>query len=85
MTALVVDDTSPDKTYQLVKELQNKFSFLHLLVNKEKAGLGAAYLKGMDYAFQDLKADVVFEFDADLSHDPTKIPEMLPKLMKVTS
>ncbi len=80
MTALVVDDTSPDKTYQLVKELQNKFSFLHLLVNKEKAGLGAAYLNGMDYAFQDLKADVVFEFDADLSHDPTKIPEMLAKI-----
>jgi dolichol-phosphate mannosyltransferase len=80
MTALVVDDTSPDKTYELVEQLQDQYSFLHLLVNKDKAGLGAAYLKGMDYAFDELEADVVFEFDADLSHDPSKIPQMLAKI-----
>ncbi len=77
---LVVDDTSPDKTYELVKKLQTKQAYkgrLHLLVNQEKTGLGAAYLKGMIEAFNKLKADVIFEFDADLSHDPKKIPLFL--------
>ncbi len=74
MGVLVVDDTSPDKTYDVVKQMQKKYKKLHLLVNPEKAGLGGAYLKGMAEAFNNLKAEVVFEFDADLSHDPTKIP-----------
>lgn len=80
MGILVVDDTSPDKTYELVEQLSKKDSRVHLLVNKQKAGLGAAYLKGMEYAFDDLKADVVFEFDADLSHDPKKIPLFLKSI-----
>jgi len=77
---LIVDDTSPDRTYKLVKQLQKRYKNLHLLLNKTKAGLGRAYLKGMDYAFDQLKADVIFEFDADLSHDPTKIPLFLQKI-----
>lgn len=77
VSVLIVDDTSPDKTYELVKKLKKKFSFLELLINKEKAGLGAAYIKGMDHAFDKMDADAVFEFDADLSHDPKKIPEFL--------
>jgi dolichol-phosphate mannosyltransferase len=80
MHILVVDDTSPDKTYDKVKILQKEFPNLHLLVNKTKNGLGAAYLKGMDHAFDKLKADIVFEFDADLSHDPKKIPLFLEKI-----
>lgn len=82
MSILVVDDTSPDKTYELVDSLIKKNSRLHLLVNKQKAGLGGAYMKGMDYAFSKLEADVVFEFDADLSHDPTKIPLFLKSIDK---
>jgi len=77
---LVVDDTSPDKTYDAVMDLQKKYKNLHLFVNKKKSGLGGAYLKGMDQAFHHLNADVVFEFDADLSHDPLKIPEFLKKI-----
>lgn len=77
MGVLVVDDTSPDKTYEVVKEMQKKNKKLHLLVNPEKAGLGGAYLKGMAEAFNHLKAEVVFEFDADLSHDHKKIPEFM--------
>ncbi len=80
MEILVVDDTSPDKTYELVKDLQKKHKNLHLLVNKKKAGLGGAYLKGMAKAFGELKAEVIFEFDADFSHDPNKIPELLKKI-----
>lgn len=80
MSILVVDDTSPDKTYDVVKDLQKEYSYLHLLINKKKSGLGGAYLAGMNEAFTKLKADVVFEFDADLSHDPQILPAMLEKI-----
>lgn len=77
---LVVDDSSPDGTADEVKKLQKQYRFVELLLNKEKAGLGGAYLRGMEYAFGEMKADVVFEIDADLSHDPKKIPEFLEHL-----
>lgn len=77
---LVVDDTSPDKTYAAVEKMQKKWPHLHLLINKEKAGLGGAYAKGMAEAFGPLKADYIFEFDADGSHDPQKLPEFFQKL-----
>lgn len=80
MQVLVVDDNSPDGTAQIVKKLQKKYPFLKLLLNLKKAGLGSAYLKGMDKAFNQLDADLVFEFDADLSHDPQKIPAMLKEI-----
>jgi dolichol-phosphate mannosyltransferase len=74
---LIVDDNSPDGTADVVRELQKEHRQLYLLNNPKKAGLGGAYLKGMEYAFGHLKADVVFEFDADLSHDAEKIPDFL--------
>lgn len=80
MKVLVVDDSSPDGTAQLVQKLQKRFEFLEILINKKKSGLGGAYLSGMDYAFNKLGADIVFEFDADLSHDPQKIPDFLKKI-----
>jgi len=80
MNILVVDDSSPDKTADVVEALSKTHKRVHLLLNKKKAGLGGAYLKGMAKAFGDYNADVVFEFDADLSHDPTKIPIFLEKI-----
>ncbi len=80
MQILVVDDSSPDKTYELVQDLRKAHTNLFLIINKQKSGLGAAYLKGMAYAFGDLKSDLVFEFDADLSHNPKKIPDFLNKV-----
>ena len=82
MKVLVVDDSSPDGTADAVRDLQKKYRFVELLVNKQKGGLGGAYLKGMAQAFGELNADVVFEFDADLSHDPSKIPAFLAQLDK---
>lgn len=80
MGILVVDDTSPDKTYQVVEGMQKQYRQLYLLINKQKSGLGGAYLKGMAYAFNQLKADVIFEFDADLQHDPQRVPALLGKI-----
>lgn len=77
---LVVDDTSPDKTSEVVQTFINKSAQVHLFVNQKKSGLGGAYTKGMRYALETLKADIVFEFDADLSHNPKKIKAMLAKL-----
>lgn len=80
MNILVVDDTSPDGTADIVKGLQKKYSNLHLFINKKKKGLGAAYIKGFKYAMEQLKADIVFEFDADGSHQPKYIPAMLEEI-----
>lgn len=77
MHLLVVDDSSPDGTGTTVKKLQKEFSKLHLLTNPNKSGLGGAYTKGMLHALEKLDADIVFEFDADFSHDPNKIQPML--------
>src|SRR3990172_9129022 len=73
---LIVDSTSPDKTASAVRQLQQKFSNLHLITTKRE-GLGRAYLRGFTFALRNLKADVVFEMDADLSHDPQVIPQFL--------
>lgn len=80
LTILVVDDTSPDRTYEVVEEYSKKDARVHLLLNTKKSGLGGAYIKGMEHAFGQLQADAVFEFDADLSHDPSKIPDFLREL-----
>ncbi len=77
---LVVDDTSPDKTYAVVEKMQKQFPHLHLLVNPKKSGLGGAYLKGMKEAFGSMRADYIFEFDADGSHDPQRLPAFFAKL-----
>jgi len=80
MHVLVVDDSSPDGTSTAVRSCIERYKQVHLLVNPTKGGLGAAYLGGMKEAFGPLKADVVFEFDADFSHDPEKIPLFLQKI-----
>ncbi len=77
---LFVDDSSPDGTGKLITRLRGKYPFVTLLTNKKKGGLGHAYRVGMAYALKELQADIVFEFDADLSHDPDKIPAMLAKM-----
>lgn len=79
MSILVVDDNSPDGTADEVRHLMKKWDNVDLLVG-EKLGLGAAYVRGMTHAIDEMGADVMFEMDADLSHDPKKIPEFLQKI-----
>ncbi len=79
LSVLVVDSSSPDQTAKKVQALQRRHSALHLLITK-KEGLGKAYLKGFMYALKQLHADVVFEMDADLSHNPECIPQFLHKI-----
>ncbi len=77
MHILFVDDNSPDGTSRVIDNLIKKYPFVHILNNKHKGGLGHAYKKGFVVAIDKYKADIVFEFDADLQHDPKIIPAML--------
>ena len=77
MHILFVDDNSPDGTSKVIDGLIKKYPFVHILNNKHKGGLGHAYKKGFVVAIDKYKADIIFEFDADLQHDPSVIPAML--------
>lgn len=73
---LVVDDSSPDGTAEIVRALQKDFpEYLHLSVRKNKDGLGKAYLHGFQWALQN-GYDYVFEMDADFSHNPADLPKL---------
>jgi dolichol-phosphate mannosyltransferase len=80
LSILVVDDSSPDGTANVVEEYARQDSNIHLLGGAKKSGLGNAYKRGFAYALNSLRADVVFEMDADFSHDPNDIPRLLDEL-----
>ncbi|MDP2585434.1 MAG: glycosyltransferase [Candidatus Levybacteria bacterium] len=79
MYILVADDNSPDGTAIEVKKLMGKWKNIGISSGIRK-GLGAAYIRGMTYAVEKLGADVIFEIDADLQHDPHKIPQFIKKI-----
>ncbi|SIT95498.1 dolichol-phosphate mannosyltransferase [Epilithonimonas bovis DSM 19482] len=67
---LVVDDSSPDGTAEIVKRLRETYPVqLHLTVRKIKDGLGKAYIHGFQWAIAN-NYDYIFEMDADFSHNP---------------
>ena len=67
LSVLVVDDSSPDGTGEIVREAFAAESRVELLTRKQKQGLGLAYLEGFQWAFSK-GFDVVVEMDADGSH-----------------
>ena len=79
MYILVADDNSPDGTAIEVKKLMGKWKNIGIS-SGIRNGLGAAYIRGMTYAVEKLGADVIFEIDADLQHDPYKIPQFIKKI-----
>ena len=82
MNVLIVDDNSPDGTWKVVKTLQKEYNTLHLLRRPAKKGLGSAYRAGFTYAMENMNAAVIFEMDADLSHDPSLIPSFLQMITR---
>ncbi|VXA94014.1 polyprenol monophosphomannose synthase [Aeromicrobium sp. 9AM] len=76
---LVVDDNSPDGTGALVEAHPAYLTRLLLLTRSEKDGLGAAYRAGFTWALA-RDYDVIVQMDADLSHPPAKIPELVAAL-----
>jgi len=79
---LVVDDGSPDKTAEKVKELQQEFSDrLFLEVREKKSGLGTAYIHGFKWALA-RDYEYVFEMDADFSHNPKDLSRLYNACLK---
>ena len=77
---LIFDSKSQDNTIKVVKEAQKQYKNVILREEPQKTGLGSAYVQAMQIAMHELKADIVFEFDADGSHQPKYIPQMLDKI-----
>ena len=80
VSLLIVDDNSPDGTAEIITELAQFFTNLHLLEG-QKQGLGVAYVRGMKYALENLTPDIVIQMDADLSHDPRYLRPLIDNII----
>lgn len=73
---LVSDSHSTDGTGAIVKRIAKINPKVHYL-DVQKRGLGIGLVKGHTYAIESLKADILAQMDADLSHDPSTLPQMV--------
>ena len=73
---LIVDDNSPDGTGAIADQLAAENPRVHVLHRAEKGGLGKAYIAGFRWALE-CGYDLMFEMDADFSHDPRFLPVMI--------
>lgn len=83
---LIIDDNSPDGTAEKVKQLQHEYNTshdkkLHILQRAGKLGLGTAYIAGFKWAIEH-QYDYVLEMDADFSHNPNDLPQLLEACTK---
>jgi dolichol-phosphate mannosyltransferase len=74
--ALVVDDSSPDGTAEVVRALMAAEPRIRLVERPRRQGLASAYLEGFSTALEE-GYDLVVEMDSDLSHDPAELPSLL--------
>lgn len=72
---LVIDDSSPDGTADIVRSLQKKYEGLFLEERQGKQGLGTAYIHGFKWAVE-RGYGFIFEMDADFSHNPADLPRL---------
>ncbi|MFH1538621.1 MAG: glycosyltransferase, partial [bacterium] len=73
---LVVDDNSPDGTGEAAEEFRKQYKGLHVLRREGKLGYGTALLAGIAWA-RDAGFDAVVTMDADFSHDPAVLPDLI--------
>ena len=73
---IIVDDNSPDGTGKIADALARNDSRISVIHRPEKLGLGSAYVQGFKKALAD-GADLIFEMDADFSHDPRYLCDFL--------
>ena len=72
---LIVDDNSPDGTANIVKNIEQFGTKLHILEREGKQGLGTAYLAGFKWALEK-DYSYIFEMDADFSHPPASLIDL---------
>ena len=80
LSVLVVDDNSPDGTADVVKALPEFGGRVLILERPGKQGLGAAYIAGFQWVLAETDFEVVFEMDADFSHQPEALDEFLRQI-----
>lgn len=73
---LVVDDNSPDGTGHLAERMGHADPKIHVLHRRAKNGLGGAYIAGFRWGL-DRDYDVFIELDADGSHQPEQLPDLI--------
>lgn len=78
---LVVDDASPDRTAQVVKEIVSKSSRVSFIERPSKLGLGSAYVTGFKWGLE-RGYDYFIEMDADGSHNPEALPWFITEMGK---
>jgi dolichol-phosphate mannosyltransferase len=76
LEVLVVDDTSPDGTGKMAEEFAARNPRIHVLHRAAKQGLGRAYLAGFAWGIE-RGYDLLFEMDADFSHDPKYLTDLV--------
>jgi len=80
---LVIDDNSPDKTWEILQKLEKEIKNLKVIIRNKKSGLDTAHKLAYNYAV-DHKYEKFISMDADLSHDPCEIPKMI-KILDTSS
>ena len=76
---LIIDDNSPDNTFQIIENYQKKFENLIFIKRSGKLGLDTAHKEGFNYAKEKNYQNLI-TMDADLSHDPKEIYSFVKKL-----
>ena len=76
LDVLIVDDASPDGTGEIADRIAAEDPRVHVRHRPGKLGLGTAYIEGFRWALE-RGYEMVFEMDADFSHDPAQIPRFL--------
>lgn len=76
LSVVIIDDNSPDGTAEIAENLKKDFSNLHLIRRSGKSGYGSAHIAGFKESLAE-GAGIVISMDADFSHEPKKILELI--------
>ena len=79
LNLLIVDDNSPDKTYEKILLLKKKYRKIKLILRKKKEGIDTAHKLAFNFAKKN-KYDYLITMDADLSHDPAELNNFIYNL-----
>ncbi|MCP8315961.1 MAG: glycosyltransferase, partial [archaeon] len=79
---IVIDDSSPDGTGYLVKNIAEVNDHVHLLSRAGKYGLGSAYMDGLRWSCSNLSPDIFIQMDADFSHPPYHLPNLVRGILE---
>ena len=76
LNILIIDDNSPDKTYEIIEEYSKKYKNIKLILRDSKLGLDTAHKYAYTFAKKN-NYEKLITMDADMSHDPDEIPKMI--------